>query len=216
MSGWGDVPTIQKYYSLRKFGGSVLRNHLLLPWFRHRGELQERYLHDPNLERKELIINRFGWWTGVPETIDSASRAAATERVRNGFSSELSDQFQVSAEADKAMRNLLSQCRTEGISAAFILMPEGESFRSWYSPMAEQRLQEFLNGLSATYQVPIFDTRKWFDDSYFADSHHLLRDGARAFTLRFEREILRPLIKGSANGEWRIANGESKTVQYGE
>jgi Protein of unknown function (DUF1574) len=203
MGSWGDIQTINKYYSAKKFAGSVLRNHLLVPWFRHRGELQKRYLDESNGEQKEFTINRFGWWSGVPESTNSERRARDTGQQRDGFAADLSDQFQVAPVVDKAMRDLLSLCRTEGISVGFILMPEGESFRSWYSPAAEKKLQEFLSFLTADYQVPVFDTRDWFDDSFFVDSHHMLQNGAQAFTARFQEEILRPFINTR-----RVASGE--------
>ena len=83
-----------------------------------------------------------------------------------------------------------------GIAVALLLTPEGETFRSWYSPAATLELEAFLNKLSADFGVPIYDAREWFDDTYFSDSHHLMPHGAREFTLRFEREILQPFIRG--------------------
>jgi hypothetical protein len=195
-STWGDVKTLSRYYSLGKFAGSLLTNHLLLPWFEHRGELQERYLHETQEERRDLLISKRGWWTSVPDAVDSAYRQQLTENQRIVFGVDLSGRFHIAPECAAALRDLLARCRTEGINVALLLMPEGETFRSWYTPAAEAEFDSLLGQLVAEHQVPIFDTREWFDDSYFADSHHLLRPGARKFTLRLEREFLRPFVAG--------------------
>jgi hypothetical protein len=197
-SSWGDIKTVSNYYSIRKFGASVLRNYLLLPWFQHRGDLQEHYLHETQDERRDLQITPFGWWTGVGERIDDGHRLQITEHQRIVFGENLSGETHVEPASEAALRETLTRCRKEGIHVGLIMMPEGNTFRSWYTSSAEAELQDLLGRLTAEFQVPVYDTRSWFDDSYFSDSHHLMRPGSRQFTSRFEREILRPFLGGQS------------------
>lgn len=198
---WGDLGTISRYYPLSRYAGSFARNHLLLPWYRHRADLQSRYLDERQLNRRDLNVSDYGWWPYVGEQIDASARTELTDRQRSSFAPVLTDEFQISSNADKAYRELIELCRGEGINISLILMPEGESFRSWYSSSAEIRLQEFVNHLSVEYGTTIYDTRQWFDDTHFSDSHHLLRTGTREFTKRFEQEIIQPMISGRASKE---------------
>jgi hypothetical protein len=73
-------------------------------------------------------------------------------------------------------------------------MPESSDFRSWYAPAAEAQVNAYLKGLSRQYRVPVFDTRAWLPDAAFHDGHHLNTAGARTFSERFGREVLRPLL----------------------
>ena len=52
-----------------------------------------------------------------------------------------------------------------------------------------------LHSVSERWGVPLIDARDWLGDDAFYDSHHLLPRGAAAFTERFERESLPPLLR---------------------
>lgn len=208
-SSWGDIKTVSNYYSIRKFGGSVLRQYLLLPWFQHRGDLQEHYLQETQEERRDLKITSYGWWLGVGEQISPGHRLEITEHQRIVFGENLSGAMHIEPASAAALRELLTLCRKEGIHVALIMMPEGNTFRSWYSPSAEAEFQELMGNITAEFQVPVFDTREWFDDSYFSDSHHLMRPGAREFTRRFEGEILRPFLSGQSSMARQVRSKDS-------
>jgi hypothetical protein len=69
-------------------------------------------------------------------------------------------------------------------------MPEASEFRNWYSPTALDRLSVYLTALRREYDVRLVDARRWIPDGCFYDGHHLLQQGAAAFTQRFGMEIL--------------------------
>ena len=194
LSSWSDLGTLSHYYPLKRFRIPVLRNHFLMPWFQHRSELQERYLREQQHGRGNLQISAHGWLLLGGETVGEDDRLRLTENERQLWVPVLSDDFEVSANAKRAYRDLLSLCHSERIEVALILMPQGETARSWACPAVNEVMDTFLGELADEYRVPVFDTRDWFDDSYFCDSSHFLRPGSRRFTRRLEREILQPWI----------------------
>ena len=77
-----------------------------------------------------------------------------------------------------------------------VLMPEGPTFRGWYSPETWQAVQQWLAQLSQKYDAPLVNAREWIDDEdKFQDSHHLLASGARIFTERLAREAILPSLQ---------------------
>ena len=62
-----------------------------------------------------------------------------------------------------------------------------------YSPRTLARLQQFRAELRAAYDLDIIDANCWLPDKDFADGHHLLVEGADAFTTRLGAEIQRLL-----------------------
>ena len=73
-------------------------------------------------------------------------------------------------------------CETHSIPLAFYLMPESERFRSWYPPETREQIDRYLDELSSTTGVPVFDATEWINDSHFTDGHHLLPRGAELFS----------------------------------
>jgi len=73
-------------------------------------------------------------------------------------------------------------------------MPEAKPFRDLYSAAAREALATLLRQLQAKWSLRVVDARDWVDDAGFWDTHHLLDVGARTFTDRFGREILRPAL----------------------
>ena len=73
-------------------------------------------------------------------------------------------------------------------------MPEGPTFRSFYSPDARAEIDRCLEQVCKDFHVPLVDARGWMPETAFFDSHHLLPPGAVTFTQRLEREVLNPLF----------------------
>ena len=85
-------------------------------------------------------------------------------------------------------------------------------FRSWYPPAVRSEIDAYLAGLSREYAVPVIDAHAWVGDGVFADGHHLLPAGADAFTERFGRDALQPLLEGRAGPAqalWRSRGGDA-------
>lgn len=104
------------------------------------------------------------------------------------------DRFRVTEGPDRALRELLSLCRTEGIAAALFLMPEEARFRAAYSTEARTELEAYLRTLQSEYRCAILDPENCrpvadFAESNFVDGHHLSAQGARRFSAWFGAEI---------------------------
>ncbi len=102
------------------------------------------------------------------------------------------DNFFISATTDRALREILEECRCRHIQAALILMPEPSQVRSWYTPTVHEQINFYLDRLKREYQVPVFDTRTWLGDDDFYDLAHMAPSAAAPFTMRLGREKLLP------------------------
>jgi hypothetical protein len=98
----------------------------------------------------------------------------------------------------QATREFLSLCQQQGIHVELLLMPEDSEFRSWYSKQALAITDGFVGELSREFKIPVIDARTWSSDDDFADGAHLTYDGAAAFTIRLDREVIRPLLEENA------------------
>jgi hypothetical protein len=106
------------------------------------------------------------------------------------------DHFSISDTTDRALREILEECRRQHTKAALILMPEHSELRRWYTPAAQEQINAYLDRLKREYQVPIFDTRTWVEDEAFHDLTHMAPPAAPPFTLRLGRELLWPWLTG--------------------
>jgi hypothetical protein len=172
----------------------------LVPWFSYRFCFMSRYAPCwlPWKDRQDYIWNNIdsaGWVGCLFDTGDRAAHRRRVEEVRREYESYFG-RFHISPVTDQPLRKLLHLCRREGIQVALFTMPEASEFRSWYYPEMEKEVDGYLAGLTREFHVPLIDTRTWVPDEGFYDAHHLLACGARTFSERFGREVLRPLLDG--------------------
>jgi hypothetical protein len=146
-------------------------------------------------------------WLPYPYDAVTAERYAHDLAVARGQYQPLLTDFRIDDGADRALREMLELCRQEGITAALLLMPEGTDFRNLYPPAARGAIDTYLGRLRQEYGVPLIDAREWVEDDGFWDSHHLTKAGAAAFTRRFGREALRPLLQGRRDETTVAASG---------
>jgi hypothetical protein len=197
----GDLPLLHRYVDRGKLYGRFLRSRLTLGHSR-RYDLLRRFAPDwatpeaddePPPIRLGPLGGDAGWMVKSRVSADEVRRY--TERTRDAYRPPL-QRFAIQESATRAYRELLGQCRADGVRAALLLNPEGSDFRSWYPPDALRQVEGWCAGLSQEYGVPVIDARRWLPDAAFLDSHHVLRDGAEAFTRRLGEEALRPLVQG--------------------
>ena len=96
------------------------------------------------------------------------------------------------------LRELLETCGKEEIPAALVVMPEGPLFRSWYSSAARSELDAFLSEVSRMHDATVINANEWMHENEFLDSHHLMADGAFAFSQRLARDAVCPMLKSRA------------------
>jgi hypothetical protein len=168
-----------------------------IPWYSHRFAIVSRLKPSllPFSLRRDWFsaIDDSGWVAAPVLSSTPEQYAKAVERARVEYDYYLRD-FHLGQPACQALRDLLELCRQEGIRPALVLMPEGSTFRGWYTPAVWAEIEGFLKELQGAYEVPLINAREWIPDEEFSDSHHLTQMGAATFTERFGREVLVPLL----------------------
>ena len=96
--------------------------------------------------------------------------------------------------ADRAVRELVTTCRSHGAAVRFVVTPEGPANRAMYGPGCRDRVTAYAEGLARDWDVPLTDARDWLAEDDFADSHHVLKRGAAKFTERLGREVIAPSL----------------------
>jgi len=192
-----EINFLQKY----GFDPRLLRTWwqvLSVPWYGQRFNLLSYVASGwlPLTDRLERFagIDNSGWVAFPYANPPREARRIATEKAHQEFVSFLTD-YRLGGPSCRALCDLLDLCRQQGIRAGLVLMPEGTQFRSWYESGASQQIQAFLGQLQGHYGVPVVDARTWVADEGFADSHHLLPQGARVFSQRLEGEVQKILKK---------------------
>jgi hypothetical protein len=144
-------------------------------------------------ERIEGTMDGHGWRPYCAEEVSPERRQWLTWFAGRQYSRAWGE-FRIAAGPARALWAILACCRQEGIPAALLLMPEGSSFRTLYTPSMQTGIDSHLEALAREWDVPLIDARLWLDDRDFWDGHHVLPRGAAAFTARFEQEVLGALL----------------------
>ncbi|HVW39142.1 MAG TPA: hypothetical protein VHB99_17625 [Pirellulales bacterium] len=76
----------------------------------------------------------------------------------------------------------LELCRSEGICASLVLMPEASAVRDWYDGAIQREMLAFLDELGRRHEATVVDAHGWIDDGGFLDGIHLVESGADQFT----------------------------------
>lgn len=169
----------------------------LVPWYSHRFAILSdvAFYCLPDATRIDGFrgMDNSGCVVQDWEKMTPERRQRALQITHDCFATFLTD-FRLGGPACEGMRELLELCRREHIPAALVLMPEGPTFRSWYSADAWAQIQTFLDKLSGDYGIPVISARDWIAEEDFADSHHLLAKGAAVFTQRLGSEGIMPFL----------------------
>jgi len=143
-----------------------------------------------------FIWNRLDRCGGLQLDLPEGSERQFDQRVADSIReyAVAFDRFQVTEAPDRALRELLSRCREEGIAAALFLMPEEDRFRAAYSIEARAELEAYLRTLRSEYRCAVLDAENSrlvadLAESNFVDGHHLSAQGARRFSAWFGAEM---------------------------
>jgi hypothetical protein len=140
-------------------------------------------------------------WTPRPRQLDSPEQSQRALALAHETYAGCWKGFSLGGPPCRALVEILSLCRREGVTAALVLMPEGPVFRSWYPAGAWGQVQQFLSELSRARAVPVINARTWLAESDFLDSHHFRTEqAAAAFTERLTRDEIVPLLKRKLPG----------------
>jgi hypothetical protein len=171
----------------------------LLPCYAYRQALVKccvpRWLPAEAFRGDDLYPPDRDGWAACPIGTDPRSRPRLTARACTTFAEVLRN-FRHTETADRALREFLTVCRQHRIRAALLVMPEGSGIRGSYPAAVRAAAEEYLARLARDFDVPLLDACDWATDADFADGYHLLPAGADAFSARFGREAVRPLLEG--------------------
>ena len=200
---WSDGPLVYRYFAQRWSGLWRCLQEGAAPVLCHRARVLEQYAPDflPRHEGPIIFWPDCGrrnpaeaGWLPTPERGSEADFQRRLDTAREPMRQTLAS-FQVKAAADRALRELLDECRRRRIRTALMLMPEHSALRGLYTPTTHARLDSYLTQLRQEYGLFIFDTRDWVADEDFFDMPHVLPRGAGPFSERFGRELLRPWLQ---------------------
>jgi hypothetical protein len=157
-------------------------------------------------------LDPWGWlpmgWHFSPEEF-----ARQVELYRQRIERTLQE-LTVPPEVDWALRQLLAGCRAEGTRVAFVILPEHSMLRSWYTPGAQRVSYDYFHQLEAEFGCPTIDTRDWTSDEGFSDPCHITPEAAVAYSARFGREVLRPLLEGTPLPEHLLLHEPGQPTSY--
>ncbi len=194
---WDEIRFVRRYSADRRS---------LLQWLKGRAFPCERHHHglrcgvaldsaDPAArpERTPRPTDAFGWSPSLCEDVTPEERRSHAAFATAQYEAARGD-FRLAEGPTQALRESLALCRREGVPVALLLMPEGEAFRSQWSPATRAALDEAVAGLARAADVSLIDTRAWMNEDAFWDGHHLQPRGAVAFTERFASEVIPALV----------------------
>jgi hypothetical protein len=170
----------------------------LVPWYAYRfavlNNLVPEWLPAGVREFRPEHMDDWGWtpWPFARPT--PVLRRVGIEHARTQYAAVLRD-FHLGKESCETLQKLLAACRSHGIAAALVLMPEGKIFRSWYPRRGWRQVQAFLQNVSGEFGAPLVNARCWIAEKDFPDSHHLLGTGAEQFSTRLGQEFLIPWLR---------------------
>ncbi|HEY7326364.1 MAG TPA: SGNH/GDSL hydrolase family protein [Gemmataceae bacterium] len=206
---WTDLTVLSRYLPGKlDFFANVLKGNLV-PLLTYRSRMLHagaRCLLSRELDRglaKEdedwTCDDGTGW---LPYRRIPADRAAQLREVEKGLivAAPLLNPLRISPDYDRAMRELLDECRAANIKTALFLMPEHSACRGWYTSRTKALVGGYLRQMSQDHQVPVIDARDWLPDEDFADFCHMMPEGAGPFSERFARDVMHPWLQGKALG----------------
>lgn len=133
-------------------------------------------------------------WNAMPDATRTPERLQTGLQTAQSEYSGVLARFQIGGASCRALEEMLETCRKEQIAAALVVMPEGDTFRTWYPAPAWRQIEALLHDLSERFSVPLINGRAWIAEEHFIDSHHLLSSGARTFSQRLGQHAA-PLLK---------------------
>ena len=131
----------------------------------------------------------------IRPSMPEAQRRAEDLRVSTGYARLLAG-YRIDPGSDRALRDLLRQCRDMRIAVVMVRTPESKAFRAGYEPAALATLAVYEAELTREFGVRVIDAREWLPDEDFEDGHHPLLSGQLHFTDRVYRDVLVPLVNG--------------------
>jgi hypothetical protein len=207
--GWGDqlpqenwlpiMPADQAWLASHGFDVKVTQpDRTGLALYGYRSELLKCSPVRKMLPRHQLnpwVARADAWGTDVVASCSPEWSSKALGYTKNAYADAMGV-FTLGEEGLNVLRTLLKVCREQNIDTAVVLMPEGQTFRSWYREGAREEFELAIDKVTRECGSTLIVGSEWIDDADFVDSHHLLFAGATKFSKRLTKEALEPLLEG--------------------
>ena len=159
----GELRDLARYISGRRAVGFYAKLHVL-PGYRNRTGLLRTiapsWVMPGGAEDPEATIDALGGeGTRIRPSMPDADRRAEDARVSAGYAAILAD-YRIDPGADRALRDLLRACHSNGTKAVVIRTPESTTFRAAYRPDALATLDTYTAGLRGEFGVQVVDARR--------------------------------------------------------
>ncbi|MBA4189905.1 MAG: hypothetical protein C0467_18125 [Planctomycetaceae bacterium] len=207
-----ELNEMRRYISSRRLFDSYAKNRIL-PGYKNRTGLLRVLAPSwalPGQEDPDQVIDALGGEGQRIRSVQSdADRQAKETRVSAGYAEILAN-FRVDPGSDRALRDLIRECRADGVRVAFVRTPESSTYRTIaYQPETLATLDAYLENLRREFGVAVIDSREWLPDREIDDGHHPLLSGQKTFTSRLHSEVLVPLV----NDQLRATNERIDTAK---
>jgi hypothetical protein len=198
----GDRPLDNAWFNGGRLAGRELAaletyhshpRQLLLQWCKARClPCRTSLMATGGIRPAHLDTDRYGWHRHPLTRVSDGERRRLSTCARCQYR-EAVQTLHPADPSVRALHALLRLCRLDGVPVALVLMPEGSTFRELYPMDVRQGLDAVVAAAAAEHDVPVVDARCWVADDGFWDGHHLVADGAAAYSDRLWREAIRPL-----------------------
>jgi hypothetical protein len=177
-----DRSFVRDYFSDPAGVGAVMRRLRWVPWSSHRLRLVSQVAPGwlPYHRRQDgpwTKLDRWGWLPGFPDDPTPDERAARHANAA-GYYVPVFGKFEITPIADRAFRDVVTTCQTNGIRVGLVWLPESTEFRALYPLQAKRIGDEYLAAVRAEYGLPLIDARDWVPDRHIADGFHPTQPGA--------------------------------------
>lgn len=166
-------------------------------WSEHREAMMSELLprwqtHQRRLDLTWERMDTYGFVPFAAPMVSEAVRKQALGETRQKFAAAIRGRKPGSV-SDRAYRDLIARCQTEGIPVAFFVAPESPTLRSWYRPAALKIEAEYHRSL-VERGVPVFPAPTHLAEDDFADGYHMLRHGAEKYSQWLAEHHLKPWL----------------------
>jgi hypothetical protein len=193
---WFDLPLFRRYHVARPHLARETALAELNPFYSRRLWMMHEVAPRLLPRQRTGLCPELERLTPPPFTdLTPEKQAASRDGVRRALADYLPT-VHVGGPGYDATHELLRSCREAGVPAALLMMPESPVYRGWYAPATWEQFQAWLEQAGRESGAPVVNAREWIDEDDFADTVHLLPQGAEKFTERLGREYLLPLLRG--------------------
>lgn len=174
----------------------------LVPWHTQRVALLSHWL--PRWLPWETRLD--GNWTSMdadgfqpigfvrPEAREAAT-AHAWKQYQLGF-----QKYWPGPASFRALDELVSDCRAEGIPVAVFLPPVSPAFRAAFRPGVYEAGEQAVRQFAHSRDVPVFPPPEGLEETDFMDGHHMMRSGAETYSRWLADTHLKPWLQAGGIG----------------